>query len=103
MTVDFLAWLVSLLALAAVVTPDLVESLHEKLDSLLADPGRQRWLSAEEAANYSRLSVESIRRLLSGGKLTSHRPVRGRVLVDRLELDALIQSSTATPRTGRGR
>lgn len=62
-----------------------------------------RWLGIEEAAAYSSLSAVSIRRLISAGKLQPRRPLKGKLLVDRLELDNLISSSTATPRIGRGR
>jgi len=63
----------------------------------------KRWLAVEDAAKYSSLSVESIRRMLSSGRLTAHRPVRGRVIVDRSELDAVIRSSTGPSHRGRGR
>lgn len=62
-----------------------------------------RWLALEPAAAYSSLSVKSLRRLVSAGKLQAHRPVRGRIVLDRFELDAYIAGATATPRTGRGR
>ena len=69
-------------------------SLGEKLDPLpvpLAS-GSPRWLTIQAAADYCGLSAESIRRLLSARKLTAHRPVKGRILIDRGELDALIQA-----------
>jgi excisionase family DNA binding protein len=84
---------------------DLLEALGQKLDVLnerLAAGGETRWLTVEAAADYAGLSTESVRRLLAGGKLTAHRPVRGRILIDRRELDSLIESSTANPRSGRG-
>lgn len=62
-----------------------------------------RWLSVADAAVYSSLSEESIRRLMAANKLTAHRPVRGKIVIDRLELDAFILGSTAEPRKGRGR
>jgi excisionase family DNA binding protein len=62
-----------------------------------------RWLSIDDAAGYSGLSSVSIRRLLSSGALTRHRPVRGRILVDKQQLDSLIQTSTAELRRGRGK
>lgn len=87
------------------MTSDLA-SIAAKLDMLLDrvdnGPGG-RFLTVPKAAAHANLSEESIRRLLSSGKLTALRPVKGRVLIDRRQLDALVLSSTATPRTGRGR
>ncbi len=68
-----------------------------------ADALPKRYLTVANAAAYCDLSEESIRRLISSRKLTAHRPVRGRVLVDRQELDAVIRNSTTMPRNGRGR
>ncbi|MGE0609533.1 MAG: helix-turn-helix domain-containing protein [Pirellulales bacterium] len=62
-----------------------------------------RWLSIDRAADYSSLSVASIRRLLAGGKLVARRPVRGRVVIDRLELDSFVAGSVASIRVGRGK
>jgi len=61
-----------------------------------------RWLTVDAAASYSGLSVKTIRRLLAGGRLTAHRPVRGRVIVDRRQVDALLEGSTGSVRGGRG-
>ncbi|PQO40376.1 DNA-binding protein [Bremerella cremea] len=63
----------------------------------------QRFLTISSAARFTDLSEESIRRLIASRKLTAHRPVRGRVLIDRLELESLIRGSVKTPRRGRGR
>ena len=46
--------------------------------------------------------VTSIRRMLASGKLQAFRPVRGRVLIDREQLDSVITASTSTPRRRRG-
>jgi len=67
----------------------------------LASPP-QRFMTLRTASGYSDLSVDSLRRLVESGKLTAHRPVRGRVLLDRMELDQVILGSTTHPRTGRG-
>lgn len=64
--------------------------------------GERRFFSVADAAVYASLSEESIRRLLSAGKLTALRPVKGKISIDRQELDAFILSSTARPRIGRG-
>lgn len=61
-----------------------------------------RWFGIAEATAYTRLSDSSIRRLLATGKLTAHRPVRGKILLDRFELDSYIAGSTLQPRKGRG-
>jgi excisionase family DNA binding protein len=68
----------------------------------LADLARRRYLSVAHAAEYADLSEDSIRSLLSSGKLTALRPVPGRVVIDRRELDALLLSSTRRPRRARG-
>ena len=62
----------------------------------------QRFMGVNDAAAYSGLSEKSIRRLVASGKITGLRPVRGRVLIDRLELDSLILSADSKPRVGRG-
>ena len=68
----------------------------------LADLARRRYLSVARAAEYADLSEDSIRSLLSSGRLTPLRPVPGRVVIDRRELDALVLSSTGQPRRRRG-
>ncbi len=80
------------------------QTLHAKLDLILAkvaSPGR--FLTVARAAEYTDLSQESIRRLLAAGKLTALRPVRGKILIDRRQLESMVLTSTTTPRTGRGR
>jgi len=64
--------------------------------------GQSRWLGVKEAATYARLSEGSINWLLASGKLARHRPIRGRVLIDRFELDSAIASATGNIRKGRG-
>ena len=75
-------------------------------NALLDEPsGTETWprfLSIERAGQYSCLSSSSIRRLLSAGKLTALRPCRGRVLVDRHQLDSVVSGSSSAPRSGRG-
>ena len=80
------------------------EDIGEKLDTLLRGQSQQwpRFLSVQRAGEYTSLSDVSIRRLISSGKLTALRPCRGRVLLDRHQLDALVTSATTVPRTGRG-
>ena len=63
----------------------------------------QAWLSIKSASTYTDLSVDSIRKLINRGDLTAHRPVSGRVLIKRSQLDALIDGSTLPARpNGRG-
>jgi excisionase family DNA binding protein len=54
------------------------------------------------AARYSGLSEMTLRRLVDAGKLRVYKPTGQRkVLLDRWELDALIQSSGATGHAAR--
>ena len=61
-----------------------------------------RYLGVKEAAAYASLSTRSIRRMLAAGRLTALRPVRGRIVIDRTQLDSVILNATAQPRHGRG-
>ena len=81
-----------------------LEALHEKLDRLLAagSAPSPRSLSIAHAAIYADLSEESIRRLIDRGDLTALRPVKGKILVDRLELERLVLGSVDRPHNGRG-
>jgi excisionase family DNA binding protein len=80
-----------------------IQAISAKLDELLKRSGPpKRFLTVRSAAVYSDLSDDSIRRMFESGLLTAYRPVRGRVLVDRLQLDQVILSSTARPRRGCG-
>ena len=75
--------------------------LRELLDAAVARGGK-RWDGLKGSSEYSSLSTKTLRRLISSGRLTPRRPVRGKVLLDRRELDALIDGATAPVRTGRG-
>ena len=81
-----------------------LEAIHAKLDALLAAQSAPtpRFLSVDHAAVYADLSQNSIRRMIGRGDLTGLRPTKGKVLVDRLELDRLILGSTRQPRNSRG-
>jgi hypothetical protein len=81
----------------------LAELLANRLTDRLGRSPAPRYLSVADASVYAGVSEDSIRSLLAGGKLTALRPVPGRVVIDRVELDALIRSSTSRPRRGRGR
>ncbi|MBN2475659.1 MAG: excisionase family DNA-binding protein [Pirellulales bacterium] len=76
------------------------ELLRELLSRAAAPP--QRYLTVAGAAAYTGLSPDSIRALIEQGRLTALRPVRGRILVDRDEVDAVVRSATGRPARGRG-
>jgi excisionase family DNA binding protein len=59
------------------------------------DPDRpqQRWVSIVGAAVRTGLSVSTIRRFLRAGRLTPHRPIGAKVLIDVGQLDGLILAS----------
>jgi len=73
----------------------------ELLTRRLSEPGA-RFLSVKAAAAYASLSADSVRRLIQSGKLNGYKPVSGKVLVDRRELEACILASTGRVRHGRG-
>jgi excisionase family DNA binding protein len=79
-----------------------LERIEALVERFVAGAATSRWLTVAEAAKYSRLSPESIRRLLGSAKLTAHYPRRGRILIDRVQLDAHIAGSTRRPVGGRG-
>lgn len=67
--------------------------------ALLIEP---RFLTVSGAAAYCSLSETSIRREIAAGRLTAYRPRKGRILLDKRELDALVMGADQRPRTGRG-
>jgi excisionase family DNA binding protein len=85
-------------ALAEAVANRIADRLADRIAALMT----KRYLSVQEAAAYCSLSADSIRGLLAGGKLTALRPVGGRVVIDKRELDSLLQASTKCPRRRRG-
>jgi hypothetical protein len=80
----------------------LAAAIAAKLADQLASKPAPRYLTVAAAAEYVCLSQDSIRAMLDARRLTPLRPVAGRIVIDRRELDAVIQSSTRRPRTGRG-
>ena len=83
---------------------DLLASIASQLELIarrLAEPA-PRFLGMEAAGAYSGLSADSIRRLVQAGKLAGYRPVPGRVVVDREELERFVLSATTRVRQGRG-
>lgn len=75
---------------------------HGQTDAEQLPLQAKKFLSIKSAAEYADLSQETIRKLLAMGKLTALRPVRGKILINRTELENLISSSTSTPRNSRG-
>jgi excisionase family DNA binding protein len=61
-----------------------------------------RWLSVDLAAEYCSSSPSTIRRAIRSGRISAHRLCRGKILVDRLELDAVLTAATGYLRAGRG-
>jgi excisionase family DNA binding protein len=84
--------------------PVTLDTLAAKIDQLSARSQSvdRRFMTIERAAHYTDLSEKSMRRMISEGRLNAYRPVRGRILIDRHELDAAILGSGGQPRTGRG-
>jgi excisionase family DNA binding protein len=80
----------------------LADAVARKVADQLVGRPAPRYLTVVQAADYTALSQDSIRALLAGGKLTALRPVAGRILIDKQELDALLRSSTRRPSRGRG-
>lgn len=62
-----------------------------------------RWLSVEGAAEYCSICDKSVRNLIAAGKLTPSRAVRGKLLIDRQQLDAVLLAECGKRlRKGRG-
>jgi hypothetical protein len=82
-----------------------LEAIERKIDNMSRAAGgrERRYESLRRAASGADLSVPSLRRLIDSGKLRAHRPVPGKILIDRRELEALIAASTVKRRGGRGR
>jgi len=94
-------------AAAGVLAGELVERLAavvERLEAIAAGQSgpAPRFLTVEGAHQYTGLSADSIRAMLERGDLTALPPVRGRVLIDREELDRAVLGSVTRPRGGRG-
>ncbi len=81
-----------------------LQLILQKLDELAAGKAvpAPRFFSVADAAGYTSLSSDSIRRLLESGRLTALRPVKGKILIDRRELEHVVLGSTDRPAAGRG-
>jgi excisionase family DNA binding protein len=51
-----------------------------------------KWLTIEEASAHSRLSPDTLRRLIQRGKLPASRPSARRLVVSERDLDEYLQS-----------
>lgn len=51
------------------------------------------FFSLNNAAIFAGISDDSIRKLIVAGRLTAHRPVPGRTLISRKQLEAVLDSS----------
>jgi excisionase family DNA binding protein len=60
-----------------------------------------RWLTIQEAAEHSRLSPDSLRRLIQRGKLRASRPSARRLVVALSDLDDYLQSCRVGPPPAR--
>lgn len=61
-----------------------------------------RYLTIIEAAAYIRMAEITMRRMIAEGQVTAYRPRRGKIFVDRDELDALMRASAnAQPKRRR--
>jgi hypothetical protein len=81
-----------------------LEILAQRIDTVLAQISAPlpRFFSVKHAAVYIDSSEDSIRGLIAANKLTPLRAIRGKILLDKNELDALILGSDQRPRKGRG-
>jgi len=80
----------------------LLEAILNRLDALTDRTEVQRFMGVKSAAAYADLSEDSVRELIRRGDLTDYRPLKGKILLDREQLDRLVLGSTTRPRTGRG-
>jgi excisionase family DNA binding protein len=53
-----------------------------------------RYLRYQEAAQYTRVSVATLRRAVDSGRLRAYRPSEGRVVFDKSELDQFVHGQT---------
>jgi hypothetical protein len=85
---------------------DAVRELAVDLRSLIERMESQqwpRWLSVSQAARYASLGEKSIRNLIAAAVIVPSRTVRGKLLIDRMQLDAALLSGCGRElRSGRG-
>lgn len=76
-------------------------AIEKLLVQMIANLGRG-YLSLKNASFYCDLSEKTLNRFIKRGELTAYRPARGKILIKKKELDALIEKSTKPVRKGRG-
>lgn len=83
---------------------DRLARIESLLHRLVDDQGTRwpEWMAVATAARYTDLSEASIRRLISSGVLRAHRVLRGKISIERRELDDVIRAATGVVRHGRG-
>ena len=64
---------------------------------VVAEVVEQRWLSYEQAASYTSLDARTLRRLVAEGGVRASRPRGGRTLIDRRDLDRLLEERLVVP------
>lgn len=87
-------------------TVDVINELAADVRALVERVESQtwpRWLSVSQAAVYASLGEKSIRNLISSNVIVPSRTVRGKLLIDRMQLDAALLAGCGRQlRSGRG-
>lgn len=81
---------------------ELIRPIMDELRLLRERQAVPTYMTVREACDYSRLSDDTIRRLIDSGKLDGYRPVGGVILISRRQLDHVITNSQRKKST-RGR
>jgi len=72
---------------------ELLKPIMDELRMLRERQSVATYMTIREACDYSRLSDDTIRRLIDSGRLDAYRPVGGIILIARRQLDHVITSS----------
>jgi excisionase family DNA binding protein len=67
--------------------------VREEVEAALASISERRWMSVPTAAAYLDLTEDAVRRRIERGTLPAKR-LGGRVLIDRKELDRMLEKSS---------
>ena len=78
---------------AATLSAVLAELRALRTEVATQRPAWGRWLSLEDGARYCGLSVKSLRRAVQAGRLSGHRLVKGKILLDKHEIDGAIKAA----------
>lgn len=83
---------------------DILKPIMEELRQLreMQQAALSPWMTREEAAIYTRVSMDTIDRWLSARKITPHHPSKGITRIERRELD-LFMSGSKRFKGSRGR